>query len=240
MYNDRSKEWRYDEFRQIGVDFESIEEVEEYDNGIGKGINIYDDVQETANAVKLKQTDTVLEIGTATGELAIELAKLCNRVYAIDISELMLIHARKKAKKRGQDNVEFINAGFLTYQHEGQLFDSVISKMTLHHLPELWKMIAIKRMYDMLKPGGIFLLKDAILSIEINDINDFYNFMDEYIRLTREHLGDKQADATAINIKEEYPMCLCSIEAILKKIGFSIDKITNHTGYLATIVCSKN
>jgi len=111
--------------------------------------------------------------------------------------------------------------------------------MTLHHLPELWKMIAIKRMYDMLKVGGKFLLKDAILSLDIKDVNDFYSFMDWYVQGTRDVLGDKSADATAINCKEEYPMCLCSIEAILKKVGFDIEKITIHTGYLATLVCSK-
>jgi len=151
MFDYESKAWHYDEFTQIGVDFETLEEVEQYDEGIGKGINIFDDVQETANAVELKQTDTILEVGTATGELAIELSKMCEKVIAIDISEPMLIHARKKAQKRGQDNVEFITAGFLTYHNNGQLFDSIISKMTLHHLPELWKMIAIKRIYDMLK-----------------------------------------------------------------------------------------
>ena len=240
MFDYTSKAWHYDEFKQVGVDFESLEEVEEYDDGIGKGINIFDEVQDTADAVEMKCTDTVLEIGTATGELAIELSKMCKQIIAIDISEPMLIYARKKARQRGQDNIKFITAGFLTYQHEGPLFDSVISKMTLHHLPELWKMIAIKRVYDMLKPGGKFLLKDAILSLEIKNVNDFYTFMDEYVQGTRDVLGDKQADATAINCKEEYPMCLCSIEAILKTVGFSVDSITIHTGYLATIVCSKH
>ena len=162
MFDYKSKAWHYDEFTQIGVDFETLEEVEQYDEGIGKGINIFDDVQETANAVELKQTDTILEVGTATGELAIELSKMCKKVIAIDISEPMLIHARKKAQKRGQDNVEFITAGFLTYHNNGQLFDSIISKMTLHHLPELWKMIAIKRVYDMLKPLSIYSIKSVV------------------------------------------------------------------------------
>ena len=237
MQNVEKKAWHYNEYQQVGIDFENSEEVDDYDDGIGKGINIYDEVQDTANAIGLKQGDTILEIGTATGELAIELSKLCNKVYAIDISEPMLKKARKKAKRQEQENIEFINAGFLTYRHEGPLLDSIISKMTLHHLPELWKMVAVNRVYNMLKPGGKFLLKDAILSI---DINDFYTFMDEYINLTREHLGDKSADATIINVTEEYPMCLCSIEAMLKKAGFTVDNLICHTGYLTTIVCSKH
>ena len=86
MFIIEPKEWHYDELQQVGIDFESLEEVDDYDDGIGKSLNIFDEVQDTANAVGLKQMDSILEIGTATGELAIEISKLCGKVYAIDIS----------------------------------------------------------------------------------------------------------------------------------------------------------
>jgi len=39
------------------------------------------------------------------------------------------------------DNVEPVQAGFLTYQHVGEA-DFVYSRFALHHLPDFWKAVA--------------------------------------------------------------------------------------------------
>jgi putative AdoMet-dependent methyltransferase len=40
--------------------------------------------------------------------------------------------------------------GFLNYEHNGPPLDMIVSNLALHHLPDFWKMIALKRIHEML------------------------------------------------------------------------------------------
>ena len=231
-----SREWYYNEFRHVGLDFESAEEVAAYDDELGKGINRRDNCDEIAGILGLKQADRVLEIGTATGKLAIDLSYICGQVYAIDISQAMLDYAREKAAGLGRSNVEFIRAGFLTYSHEGGALDAVITKFALHHLPDHWKFVAVKRIFDMLQPGGRLFLKDAMISV---DIQDFFESADYWVEGTREMSGDKPAQATALCIKDEYPPYAWAVEEMLKRAGFRIDSVNHMYGLHSTFVCTR-
>ena len=231
-----SRDWYYNEFQHVGLDFESAEEVSAYDDELGKGINQRDNCDEIAAALGLKSTDRVLEIGTATGKLAIDLSYVCGQVYAIDISQPMLEFAREKAANLGRRNVEFIRAGFLSYSHEGDVLDAVVTKFALHHLPDHWKFVAAKRIFDMLKPGGRFFLKDAMISVAIHD---FFESADYWVEGTREMSGDKPAQATAIFIRDEYPAYAWAMEEMLKRVGFHIESVNHMYGLHSTFVCSK-
>jgi len=231
-----SRDWYYNEFQHVGVDFEDMEEVKSYDDEIGKGINQRDNCKEIIDTLGIKEADSVLEIGTATGRLAIDLSDQCGHVYAIDISEPMLQYAREKAKKLGKQNIDFFRAGFLSYQHEGHVLDAVITKFSLHHLPDHWKFVAVKRIFDMLRPGGKFYLKDAMVSV---DIEDFYHFMDEWVLATRESSGDKSAEALSVCIKEEYPTYSWVMKGMLERVGFTIDAMNIINGLHTAFVCSK-
>ena len=40
--------------------------------------------------------------------------------------------------------------------------DIVYSRYALHHLPDFWKVMALRRVRAMLRPGGIFRLWDVV------------------------------------------------------------------------------
>ena len=231
-----SRAWYYNEFQHVGLDFASTEEVKSYDDEIGKGINQCDNCKEITDALGLKQSDHVLEIGTATGRLAIDLSYVCEHVYAIDISEPMLEYAKEKVARLERDNIEFVKAGFLTCQHEENSLDAVITKFSLHHLPDHWKFVAVKRIFEMLKPGGKLFLKDAMISV---DICDFFDSADYWVAGTREESGDKPAEAVEIFIKDEYPTYAWVMEEMLRRVGFTIDNANHMYGLHTTFVCSK-
>ena len=109
--------------------------------------------KEIIDALNIGKDSVILEIGSGTGELAIEAAKYCKRVYAVDISPVMLSSAHVRAKVKGISNIEFYHAGFLTYHHKGEMLDAVVSQLTLHHLPDFWKLIALNRISSLLKGG---------------------------------------------------------------------------------------
>jgi len=88
----------------------------------------------------------------------------------------MLNFTRRKAELRGIKNIEFHQAGFLTYDHHGEPLDAVVSQLALHHLPDFWKMIALKRIFAMLKEGGKFYLRDVVYSFPVDNYMDFFRY----------------------------------------------------------------
>jgi len=79
----------------------------------------------------------VLDVGTGTGLLAIELAKAkgCNfEIVALDISENMIKKARENARLYGvADRIEFVTATAAEIPFPDGAFDLVISYASLHH-----------------------------------------------------------------------------------------------------------
>ncbi len=112
----------------------------------------------------LNSTHTLVDLGAGTGTFALAVAPLCRRVVAVDISPVMLAALREKAAQLRIDNVECVQGGFLTYQHHGDPAAFVYSRHALHHLPDFWKAIALRRIADILQPGGVFFLRDLIYS----------------------------------------------------------------------------
>ena len=235
MQGVESRDWYYNEFRHVGLDYNSAEEVETYEEEFGENTDRSDEIEELVDILELDATKSVLDIGTATGSLALELAKLCKQVYAIDISEPMLVCARKKAERFGLDNIEFSHAGFLSYQLKDNTLDAVFSKYAFHHLPDIWKFVALKRIFASLKPGGRFFLKDAVLSV---DIHEFYDFADDWVSTMDELFGDKGTEAAVLYFKEEYPTYVWVIEEMLKRVGFNVVEVSSapepHTAFICT------
>ena len=148
--------WYYDEFKQVGVDYTDIEEVNAYDLRMQRLRDIETESKSIQELLKIKDSDLILEIGTGTGELALNISEHCKKVVAIDISRTMINFARIKAESQNKTNIQFYNAGFLTYENGDELFDIIITQLALHHLTDYWKMMALKRVYGMLKHNGKF------------------------------------------------------------------------------------
>ncbi|MGI8476605.1 MAG: class I SAM-dependent methyltransferase, partial [Thermomicrobiales bacterium] len=114
--------------------------------------------------IGLDGTSTLVDLGAATGELALAAARRCRRVVAVDVSPAMLAVLRDRARESGLANLECVHAGLLSYDHTGGPADIVHSRHVLHHLPDFWKAIALQRMAAMLRPGGVLFLRDLIFS----------------------------------------------------------------------------
>jgi SAM-dependent methyltransferase len=114
----------------------------------------------------LDETSTLVDLGAGTGVLALAAAPLCSRVVAVDVSAPMLAALRDRVEQLRLTNVECVRAGFLTYAHEGEPADFVYSRNALHHLPDFWKGIALRRVAEMLRPGGVLRLHDLVYAFE--------------------------------------------------------------------------
>jgi SAM-dependent methyltransferase len=80
---------------------------------------------------------TLVDLGAGTGTFALAAAAVCRRVVAVDVSPPMVAALRSRAA--GLENVEVVEAGFLTYRHMGAPAHFVYTRNALHHLPDAWK-----------------------------------------------------------------------------------------------------
>ena len=109
---------------------------------------------------------TVVDLGAGTGRLALAAAPHVGRVVAVDVSPAMLALLREQAAKAGLANVECVEAGFLSYTHAGPPADAVYTRNALHQLPDFWKALALDRIAKLLRPGGVFRLRDLIFDFQ--------------------------------------------------------------------------
>jgi hypothetical protein len=57
----------------------------------------------------------------------------------------MLDATRARCERLGLNNVRCVEAGFLTYEHEGAPPHGVYSRNAVHHLPDFWEAVALER-----------------------------------------------------------------------------------------------
>jgi ubiquinone/menaquinone biosynthesis C-methylase UbiE len=126
-----------------------------YDNSADKKFK--KTYEETINlsASILKENDCVLDFACGTGITTIEIAKKVERVIAIDISQNMIDIASQKAHKSAVSNIEFLVTDIFEERLKPEFFDVVMAFNILQYCEDEEKVM--KRIYDLLKPGGIFL-----------------------------------------------------------------------------------
>jgi len=116
--------------------------------------------------------DTVLDLGTGTGAIALALAPAAKQVIGRDISEGMLEQARQKAAERGIENVTFGIGRFREPNYDGEV-TIVTSNYALHHLSDEEKREAIQQIAAY-KPDR-FVLGDVMFFGEPDPDVPFYS-----------------------------------------------------------------
>lgn len=104
------------------------------------------------------RTLDILDVGTGTGFFALLLARQGHRVTGIDLTEGMILEARRLAKAAG------LSAQFQVMDAEAPdfapaSFDAIVTRNLTWGLPHLEK--AYQAWYGLLKPGGVLVNFDA-------------------------------------------------------------------------------
>ncbi len=229
-----NRDYYFNEFKSLGTDYNDPEEIRIYDERMGKLRDIKKEIEDTIRIIDLKKQDTLLEIGCGTGEFSIEAAKRCKNVIALDVSKNMLEYAKNKASNKGINNISFVNSGFLSYQHGGEAADLVVSSIALHHLPDFWKIMALKNINSMLKEKGKFYLYDVVFSF---DIKNFERAVECWINKTND---DRMKKNMVNHISDEFSTTNWIMEGIIEHAGFSIVFKEYKSDFFASYLCKKN
>ncbi len=236
MKNHVIPEWQYDESIHVGMDYSDLKVSADYETEHSRFRDYDKEVNLAVRALGLNDDSVVLDIGCGNGGYALRLARHCKKVYAVDISDSMLSIAGKHVEEQGLNNISFINAGFLTYSHEGDKLDAIVSAIALHHLPDFWKQIALNRLYEMLKPGGKLFLVDVVFCFKANEYQDG---IERWLDKMEELGGNKIMNENKIHIREEYSTWDWIMKELLIRAGFSIVDESNPLDNVKAYVCLK-
>jgi demethylmenaquinone methyltransferase/2-methoxy-6-polyprenyl-1,4-benzoquinol methylase len=109
--------------------------------------------------IKDRKNDSVLDIATGTGDLAIEANKILkvNKIIGVDISEGMLNVGKEKIRKLGLgDKIELQMGDSEKLLFDDNTFDTVIVSFGVRNFENLLK--GLTDMCRVLKPGGTCLV----------------------------------------------------------------------------------
>ncbi|MFA5208402.1 MAG: arsenite methyltransferase [Candidatus Paceibacterota bacterium] len=119
---------------------------------------------------RIKEGDTVLDLGSGAGIDAILAAKRVGdkgKVIGVDMTEEMIEKAKENAKKQNITNVEFLLGEIENLPLKDNSVDTIITNCVINLTPD--KVKTFKEAYRVLKPGGKIYLSDIVLLEELSD-----------------------------------------------------------------------
>jgi ubiquinone/menaquinone biosynthesis C-methylase UbiE len=169
----------------------------------------------------LGPASTLIDFGAGTGTFALAAASVCRRVIAVDVSPAMVETMRARVAEEGAANVECVQAGLLSYEHHGAPVDFIYTRNTLHHLPDLWKGIALSRMAELLVPGGMLRLRDLVFSFDLHEAEARIADWIDAVAVERPEDGWTREEL-ATHVREEYSTFSWLLEPMIERAGFEI------------------
>ena len=222
-------EWYIDETAHAGEEHLDPERVASYDEKLPF------DPREEVDLLRehgVGEEDAVVDFGTGTGEFPLAVAPHCARVVGVDASPTMLDAAREKLDAAGVANVELVQAGMVEYEHAGAPATAVFSKNALHHLPDFWKVEALKTMRETLEPGGLLRLRDLVYSF---DPADSHEEVAGWLAGMEGTLFTE--DELRRHFSEEFSTYDFLMEPMLREAGFEIRDADYRQGFYAAYTC---
>jgi len=207
-------------------------------DGLNRVISLGIDKKWRKKVVQLvveKKPESVLDIATGTGDLAISFAEFdIPKIVGFDLSEGMLAVARKKvATQKIADKIEFLQGDSEEMPFESNSFDAITVAFGVRNFEELEKGLA--EILRVLKPGGIFTVLETSVPTKF-PFKQGYFFHTRYVLPLVGKIFSK--DKVAYNYLSESASVFPygeDFNNILRKIGFKEVKNTPQTFGVASI-----
>jgi tRNA (cmo5U34)-methyltransferase len=170
--------------KPIEKHFEFDEDVASvFDDMLARSVPFYKETLEltTSFALKYSKKDSIIyDLGCSTASTLINIAnnsKMELNLIGIDTSEAMLIRAKQKTKGYGH-NITFINDDIFNIDFKKA--DVIIANYTLQFIRPLYREKLIKKIFNSLNDGGIFLFSEKVITdnmlLNKQFIEEYYNF----------------------------------------------------------------
>lgn len=226
--------------KQVEQMFDNISE--NYD-GLNRVISFGTDIKwrkKVVAAVAANNPDSILDIATGTGDLAIQMAKTgASRIVGLDLSEGMLKVGRKKiALKDLTPRIEMIQGDSENLPFEDNSFDAITVAFGVRNFENLEK--GLEEIYRVLKPGGIFVVLETSVPTKF-PYKQGYRFYSNIIlpAIGKIFSKDKSAYSYLSESAANFPYA-AAFNNILKKIGFiNVEDLPQTFGVSSIYIASK-
>lgn len=207
------------------------EEAKEFDTVILNLIPSYEEmIDSMVSAIPFESYEQfkVLDLGCGTGNVSkIVKSKFPNSLIScIDIAENMIEMA--KIKLEAHPNIKYYTGDFAEFDFQ-EKYDVIISSLALHHIKtDDNKKEFYGRIYDSLKPGGIFLNSDDVLGSN-EKLNIFYR--KKWIEFMLQNVSQAEVEEKWLpkHDEEDFPAPLMSHLKWMDETGFKgLDVIWKH------------
>jgi len=222
--------------RQVEQMFDNISE--NYD-GLNRVISLGRDVSWRKKVIRIvsnTKPESILDIATGTGDLAIQFAEKSNakKITGLDLSEGMLAMARKKtAGKPFEKKLDFIKGDSENLPFGDNHFDAITVSFGIRNFENLEK--GLTEILRVLKPGGIFVILETSVPTKFPFKQGYYLYTKNILPLIgRIFSKDKVAYKYLSESASVFPFGE-RLNNILKKIGFNDVKNQPQTFGVATI-----
>jgi ubiquinone/menaquinone biosynthesis C-methylase UbiE len=185
----------------------------------------------------LGKESTVVDLGAGTGQFALRAARDFGKVIAVDVSPAMLKALRNRASELALDNLECIQAGFLSYEHAGPPADAVYTRNALHQLPDFWKALALTRIAALMRSGGVLRLRDLIYDFQPSQAEAVFTRW--FGRAATDPTRGYTREDFAEHIRTEHSTFRWLLEPMLSAAGFEIATADFDGSVYGTYTCIK-
>lgn len=174
----------------------------------------YRSLREVTNSEPL----CVLDLCSGTGDIAIALAQKGFKLFAADFSGEMLAVAKKRSLGIPPSELEWIEADIYDLDIPASSYDIVTCAYGLRNLSDI--PLAIKKMFEWLKPGGLVLFLDFGKPKNIFFKPFFYLYLKLVVPVLGFFLcGDAKAYSYILDSLGHYP-AQEGVDKLLQEAGF--------------------
>lgn len=192
------------------------QEAVDYDAMDHRGVNALF-VSDLLAAVDATRQFDVLDVGTGTAQIPVELCKrLANcRVMALDAAAHMLELARYNVEAAGLiERIQLVKADAKRLGFADGTFDVVMSNSIVHHIPE--PLVLLREATRLVKPGGLIFVRDLIRPDALARLNEL---VQAYAGNENDHARQMFADSL------HAALTLDEIRELVGSLGFSPETV---------------
>jgi len=143
-------------------------------------------IKEVRTELQDCKSKSLIDYGSGTGLISLELADLVHSTLLIDSSEQMLEVAKAKICSRGIENTQVLYSDF-TQESVELKADIVLMSLVLLHIPDTKKIL--KELFNILNSGGKLIIIDFDKNEKINHPKVHNGFSQEELKRILAEVG---------------------------------------------------